>query len=134
MRELSGDECRQRLMKRAFVGRLAFVDAGAPMVLPVNYLADEHTVTFCTSSGRTLKAIQSGERVAFEIDDIRPLHHTGWSVVVTGTAREVTEPADLELLKRGPLKSWAVGSDAVWIRIAIDSISGRELDQPEDED
>lgn len=134
MRELSADECRQRLMKSAFVGRLAFVDGGAPMVLPVNYLADERTVTFCTSSGRKLSAIQSGERVAFEIDDIRPLHHTGWSVLVTGTAHEVTDAAELDALRRGPLKSWAAGPDAVWIRIAIESISGRELDQPEDQD
>jgi uncharacterized protein len=134
MRELSADECRLRLMKSSFVGRLAFVEGGEPIVLPVNYLADESTVTFCTSSGRMLSALQDGARVAFEIDDIRPMHHTGWSVLVSGTARQVSDPGELETLKRGPLKSWAAGPDAVWIRIAIESITGRELDQPEDDD
>ena len=37
-------------------------------------------------------------------------------------------------LTRRPLKSWAAGPDPVWIRIAIESISGRELDQPEHDD
>ena len=121
-------------MKGAVGGRLAFVEGGAPTVLPVNYLADERTVTFCTSSGRTLSALQSAARVAFEVDDIRPMHHTGWSVLVIGTAAQVTDPAEVEALRRGPLKSWAAGPDAVWVRIAVESISGRELDQPEDQD
>ena len=47
-------ECLDLLQYRSFVGRLGFVATGRPMVLPVNYLADEDAVGFCTSEGTAL--------------------------------------------------------------------------------
>ena len=125
--ELSRDECVRLLQFGSYVGRVAFVAGGRPLVLPVNYLAEDASVVFCTSPGSELSALGSGADVAFEVDDSRPLYHSGWSVLVRGTARAVTEEADLERLRLGPLKSWAVRHNPQWIRITIDEISGRRL-------
>ena len=35
-------------------------------------------------------------RVAFEVDDSRRVYHAGWSVLVTGMAREVTDERELD--------------------------------------
>jgi len=125
--ELARQECLHLLQTQAYVGRAAFVVEGRPMVLPVNYLARDDGIVFCTGEGTKLAALQHGAPVAFEIDASRPLYATGWSVVVQGTAREVTDEAELELLHRGPLASWADPSPEHWIRIEIEQISGRRI-------
>lgn len=129
LRELSPEECHERLQGHAFVGRLAFVSDGRPQILPVNYIADGESITFSTGPGTKLSALAGGGPVAFEVDDSRPLYHSGWSVVVTGTAREVTDQHEVTALAHGPLRSWAVESGARWVRIAIETISGRELEE-----
>ncbi|HEX6488293.1 MAG TPA: pyridoxamine 5'-phosphate oxidase family protein [Candidatus Dormibacteraeota bacterium] len=128
VRELSVEECHDLLQHHGFVGRLAFVVDGKPQIVPVNYLANEASVTFCTQPGTKLSAVAAGAEVAFEVDESRPMRHSGWSVVVTGTAREVTDPEELTALRHGPLKSWAADPSARWVRIAIDSISGRAIE------
>jgi uncharacterized protein len=96
-------------------------------VLPVNYLAEDDGVFFCTARGTKLSALNGGAEVAFEVDSSQPLYHSGWSVLVNGTAEEVTDSAELDRLRRGPLKSWAVASSQHWVRISIDTISGRKI-------
>ena len=104
-----------------------FVVDGRPMVLPVNYLAEGGSVVFCTAPGTKLSNLREGAAVVFEVDASRPLYNSGWSVLVQGMAREVTDPRELDLLRRGPLKSWATPSSEHWIRISIDEISGRRI-------
>ncbi len=126
-RELSREESLQYLENKSYVGRVAFIAGGRPTILPVNYLAEAGSIVFCTAAGGTLSALGGGAPVAFEVDSNRPLFHTGWSVLVHGTARAVTEPEEVVRLQRGPLRSWAVAAPAHWIRISIEQISGRRL-------
>jgi nitroimidazol reductase NimA-like FMN-containing flavoprotein (pyridoxamine 5'-phosphate oxidase superfamily) len=93
----------------------------------VNYLAEAEGIVFCTAPGTKLSALAGGARVAFEVDASRPLYHSGWSVLVLGSAHEIVDPAQLERLRYGPLKSWAVRPSDHWVRISIDDISGRRL-------
>ena len=102
LHNLSRKECLELLQYHSFVGRLGFVLDGRPMVLPVNYLADEEAVVFCTTEGTTLSAVGEGSEVAFEVDESHPLERSGWSVVVRGTARVVTDPGEIDALRRGP--------------------------------
>jgi nitroimidazol reductase NimA-like FMN-containing flavoprotein (pyridoxamine 5'-phosphate oxidase superfamily) len=124
---LTRDESLQLLQDKSFVGRVGFMTDGHLMVLPVNYLAEEDAVFFCTAQGTKLSALHSGAEVAFEVDSSQPLYHSGWSVLVNGTAEEVTDAAELDRLRRGPLKSWAVAASQHWVRISIDTISGRQI-------
>jgi uncharacterized protein len=124
---LSREESLQLLQDKSYVGRVGFLDDGRLTVLPVNYLAEDDAVFFCTAQGTKLSALNGGAEVAFEVDSSQPLYHSGWSVLVNGTAEEVTDAAELDRLRRGPLKSWAVAASQHWVRISIDTISGRKI-------
>lgn len=125
--ELPREECLQLLQRESYVGRVGFIVEGRPMVLPVNYLAEKDSVVFCTAPGTKLSHLASGAPVAFEIDASRSLYESGWSVLIQGVAHEVVDEHELELLRRGPLKSWATPSSEHWIRVSIDEISGRRI-------
>jgi len=127
IQKIGEEESRELLRTKSKLGRVGFVVDGKPMVLPVNYRADEDSVVFCTAEGTKLSVLKDGAPAAFEVDGSRSLYHSGWSVVVQGTAREVTDPVELEELRRGPLKSWATPAGEHWIRISIDQISGRRI-------
>ncbi len=124
---LSRAEALELLQGHAYVGRLGFIVEGRPMILPINYLADDDTIVFCTEPGTKLSAVGDGAPVVFEVDDSRALYHAGWSVVVSGIAREVTDPTELDGLRRGPLHSWATHATEHWVRISIDEVSGRRI-------
>lgn len=112
------------LQYESFVGRVAFVADGDVQLRPVNYLADERGLVFCTTPGSVFAAVAAGAPVVFEVDSSQPLHHSGWSVIVRAQAAEITDASELALLRRGPLKSWAVSPDEKWIRLDIQEISG----------
>jgi nitroimidazol reductase NimA-like FMN-containing flavoprotein (pyridoxamine 5'-phosphate oxidase superfamily) len=129
LHDLNRKECLELLQYHSFVGRLGFVLDRRPMVLPVNYLADEDAVVFCTSEGTALGAVGEGHQVVFEVDESHPLERTGWSVVVRGTASVVTDPGEVEALRRGPLHSWVTRAPERWVRITIEEVTGRRLGQ-----
>jgi uncharacterized protein len=117
-------ECMRLLQYESFVGRLGFVIDGVVELRPVNYLADERGLVFCTTSGTVLGAVSSGTAVVFEVDANQPMDHSGWSVIVRGTASEITDARELEYLRRGPLRSWVVSPGERWVRVDIEQISG----------
>ena len=61
---LSKEECLRRL-GTASVGRVAFVDQGEPVILPVNHGMDGEAVVFLTAPGSKLVAADSELPVAF---------------------------------------------------------------------
>jgi nitroimidazol reductase NimA-like FMN-containing flavoprotein (pyridoxamine 5'-phosphate oxidase superfamily) len=95
------------------------------MILPVNYVASKDAIVFCTLPGTKLSAVGAGVEVVFEVGESNPEYHSGWSVIVRGMAREITDHRKLERLRRGPLRSWAVRSTEHWVEISIDELSGR---------
>lgn len=125
--QLSKQDCLELLQTKSKLGRVAFIADGRPMVLPVNYRADADSVVFCTSEGSKLSHLSGGAPAAFEIDTGRSATRSGWSVVVQGTAEEVTDEDELYELRHGPLKSWATDVSEHWIRISIEEISGRRI-------
>jgi nitroimidazol reductase NimA-like FMN-containing flavoprotein (pyridoxamine 5'-phosphate oxidase superfamily) len=125
--DISRSDALDLLQRHGFVGRVAFIVDGRPMIMPVNYLADSDALVFCTGEGTKLSTLRGSAAVAFEVDDSRPMDHSGWSVVVEGTASEITDPEELQRLRRGPLRSWAVRPTAHWIRVTYEQVSGRRI-------
>lgn len=80
------------------VGRLAIIEGGQPLILPVNYAMDGEVVVFRTGPGSKLRASRGGPG-CFEIDGIDRDRRSGWSVVVRGRLEGVTS-TDLPLLDR----------------------------------
>lgn len=115
------------LLSRASLGRIAISVDALPTVLPVNYRLVGEDVVFRTTSGSKLNAATSGAVVAFETDDIDRLSHQGWSVVVTGIAREVTDPAERVALDRARIPHWADDTATHYVSISTEMVSGRRL-------
>jgi nitroimidazol reductase NimA-like FMN-containing flavoprotein (pyridoxamine 5'-phosphate oxidase superfamily) len=122
------DECI-RLLATQEVGRIGFVDHGAPDVLPVNYALDGDAIVFATATGAKFWAAERAQ-VAFEVDATDPIAKTGWSVVVHGQAQEVTTLDAPDLLRRVRelrVDPWAGGDRPHLVRIAPRTISGRRV-------
>jgi uncharacterized protein len=124
--ELTKGECF-RLLTREHLGRVAAVDDRGPVVFPVNFVLDRHTIVFRTDEGTKLDAACRGSRVALQIDGTDAAARTGWSVLVRGEAVEVTDPAELARLRRLPLQPWAPGAKIHYVRILPAALTGRRI-------
>jgi uncharacterized protein len=125
------DECL-RLLATAAIGRVCLSRGALPTVLPVNFVVTEGGIVFRTSSGAKLEAAAAGNVVAFEADDIDLFSRTGWSVVVTGMARELTGPEELDWARALPLSSWGVADTDRYVCISTELVTGRRLPSPQD--
>ncbi|WP_055712940.1 pyridoxamine 5'-phosphate oxidase family protein [Streptomyces torulosus] len=126
-RVLDRQECL-RLLAKVPVGRVVYTRRALPAVLPVNFALDsDDAVLLCTSAGSDLVRAIDGVVVAFEGDEFDPATRSGWSVVVTGRADVVTDPAEHERLSRSGPASWMPARNEVFVRIASEMVTGREL-------
>ena len=116
------------LLASATLGRLGISLGALPVVLPVNFRLVGERVVFRTSSGTKLDAATSNAVVAFEVDDFEPVSHAGWSVVVTGEARAVTDPAELAELEQARIPRWAPAAGDRIVAIPTTMVSGRRID------
>jgi len=123
---LSVAECRQ-LLEQGSVGRVAITVGAVPAVLPVNYRVLDGDVVFRTAQGTKLDAAVRNAVVAFEVDQVDPLYHEGWSVLVVGVAREIPPGPERDRALALPLEPWAPGERTHVVRIATELISGRRI-------
>ena len=123
---LERDECL-RLLGTATLGRIGVSSGALPTVLPVNFRFDGRRILFRTGVGTKLDAATQNAVVAFEVDEIDAIAHTGWSVVVRGVARELADPDELLEAQRPPLARWASGEDHRVVAISPEIVSGRRI-------
>ena len=124
--ELTRAECFE-LLASEHLGRVAMTDDLGPVVFPVNFILDGHTVVFRTEEGTKLHAARRRSRVCFEVDRADAAAHTGWSVIVRGEVTEVTDPAELARLGELPLRAWAPGARDRYVRILPSVLTGRRI-------
>lgn len=106
------------------VGRVAFVDRGEPMILPVNHAVVGHRVVFRTFPGSLLHEALMREPVAFQVDGFDTGERTGWSVVVRGVA----DLAERDGLRELDLRPWADTVDRDdWVEIRAEEVTGRRI-------
>ncbi len=128
LRTLERDECFERL-RGSVTGRVAYVVDGMAVIVPVNFALVDADIVFCTSKGSKLAWLGLRHRLAFQVDDTRPASREGWSVLIHGSAHEITDPNELDALRRGPLQPWVQPPDEHWVRIVVEAISGRALER-----
>jgi hypothetical protein len=119
-------ECLRLLRTHAF-GRVGISTGGLPSILPVNYQAVGRHILFRTGHGSKLEAATRNAVVAFEVDSVDPMDHSGWSVLAVGVARDLTDvlldvPFDPTTIPR-----WAAGDDDRVVVIAAEMLSGRRM-------
>ncbi|MFI2201944.1 pyridoxamine 5'-phosphate oxidase family protein [Streptomyces sp. NPDC020192] len=121
-----------RLLGSVPLGRVVFTRQALPTVRPVKHVLDGGDIVIRTCeatalTSRTRQAAGTGVVVAYEADAIDPDTHLGWSVVVTGYARLVTDPAELARI-RGMVTPWVPqhGMDQA-VRIRPELVTGVRL-------
>jgi len=124
--ELTKAECFE-LLAGEHLGRVAVADDHGPVVFPVNFVLDRHTVVFRTEEGTKLHAAIRGSRVCFEADRTDQAARTGWSVIVRGEITEVTDPDELARLRELPLQVWAPGTRDRYVRVLPAVLTGRRI-------
>lgn len=114
------------LLRGRTLGRIGVVIASEIMIFPVFYAVADRTIVFRTAPGTKLDAAVLGTSVAFEVDGTAP----GWSVVVHGHAREITEHAEQVRAGTHLGDGWPAGERDHLVAISIERISGRRLPEP----
>jgi nitroimidazol reductase NimA-like FMN-containing flavoprotein (pyridoxamine 5'-phosphate oxidase superfamily) len=126
-RALDRQECL-RLLAKVPVGRVVYTRHALPAVLPINFSLDaDSSVLLRTSPDSDLVRAIDGVVVAFEADEFDATTRSGWSVVVTGRATVVTDPAEHHRLSETGPTSWMPLREAVFVRIESEMVTGREL-------
>ncbi|MFD5916686.1 pyridoxamine 5'-phosphate oxidase family protein [Kitasatospora sp. NPDC058201] len=120
-----------RLLGRAPFGRIVFTVSALPAIRPVNHLLVDDVIVIRTHDGAALTTVaqggdDAGVVVAYEADAIDPSTRLGWSVVVTGFARPVTDPSLLARY-RGLLSPWVNASMDHTVAIRPDLVTGYRI-------
>jgi nitroimidazol reductase NimA-like FMN-containing flavoprotein (pyridoxamine 5'-phosphate oxidase superfamily) len=126
--ELDRSECLRLLLAHA-VGRVGVAIDGQPHIVPVTYAADTSgDVVFRTGPDTVLTKADLA-RVAFEIDGVDEQARAGWSVVIHGSGREITDDDDqrARFLRQKLGESWAPGPRPRWFVIFPGEVTGRRL-------
>jgi nitroimidazol reductase NimA-like FMN-containing flavoprotein (pyridoxamine 5'-phosphate oxidase superfamily) len=130
-RELSREESLRRLAGVG-VGRIVFTHQALPAIRPVNHLVDDGLVIIRSHAGATLLAALDTV-VSYQADSVFPDDRIGWSVVVTGVARQLNAADAIERYER-LLRPWAPREKDHVIRIQPELVSGFSLQEGENED
>ena len=85
-----------RLLASVAYGRVVFTLNALPAIRPVNHLVDDGQIIIrtrlTTAISAAVRSAGAGLIVAYEADSFDHESRSGWSVVVTGHARAVTDP------------------------------------------
>ncbi|MEU6772301.1 pyridoxamine 5'-phosphate oxidase family protein [Streptomyces sp. NPDC046759] len=124
--ELTPAECRALLGSHG-VGRLAVPTATGPVIVPVNYSVVDGAIVFRTVLGAT-PSLAAGRQAAFEVDRIDDAFSQGWSVLIRGDARTVTDPREQRRLTEQAYSApWTGGERDLWVRIEPHAVTGRRI-------
>jgi hypothetical protein len=124
---LSSEECEAHLADGG-VGRFVFLAPQGPVALPVNFCFLDGDVVFHTRAAGLLAAA-AGSTVSFEVDHIDDAMSEGWSVLITGRARLVDNPAEIDQLANLGVEPWPGGRRDAVMRVETQAISGRVIHQ-----
>jgi nitroimidazol reductase NimA-like FMN-containing flavoprotein (pyridoxamine 5'-phosphate oxidase superfamily) len=111
------------------LGRIGFTSKALPVIRPVNHIVDDGSIVIRSHEGAAIMSAAhpaEGAVVAYEAEAIDLAGHLGWSVVVTGVARLVTDPDEVARYRR-LLRLWADGKADDVIRISPELVTGLRL-------
>lgn len=124
---MGSDECLA-LLRTASIGRVAVTIGAVPAVFPVNFgVLEDGGIVFRTGTGTKLDAAMRNAVIAFEVDEVDPMYHEGWSVLVVGVADELRDPERMVLASELPLVPWAPGARDHIVCLHPEVVSGRRI-------
>lgn len=123
---LPPDAC-WKLLDSTAVGRVAFVDAGEPVILPVTHSVHGHSIVFRSGAGSKLEAAAMSHPLAFEVDGWDEDRRAGWSVLARGVGETVYDDEEIESFGGGAEPWLQAAADGTWVRLRVDEVSGRRI-------
>lgn len=120
---LTPAQCRAHLGGGG-VGRVIFHASRGPVAFPVNYRFSNNEVFFNTTV-KAARELESQPLVGFEIDRIDDAFSEGWSVIVTGSARQEDNPEQLVEHAAHKTRPWAGGARGAVVAITVAEVTGR---------
>jgi nitroimidazol reductase NimA-like FMN-containing flavoprotein (pyridoxamine 5'-phosphate oxidase superfamily) len=124
--ELTPAGCRE-LLAPGGVGRFLFVTDRGPVAIPVNYRMLGDDIVFRTSQSGSVAAAVRQPLVSFSVDRIDDALAEGWSVLASGEAAVLPDPAGRAVAARLRIEPWAGGQRNLFIRLTPREITGRRI-------
>lgn len=124
VRELTAAESWRRL-SGVSLGRIVFSMRALPAIRPASHLVDEGDIII-RGHPETPVGNAAGQVVAYEADEFDPGAHLGWSVIVTGLATAIDDPAEtarFDVL----LRPWVRRAASALVRITPEILTGYEV-------
>jgi nitroimidazol reductase NimA-like FMN-containing flavoprotein (pyridoxamine 5'-phosphate oxidase superfamily) len=121
------EETCWHLVAQEVVGRVAFIHDFELWILPVNSAVVGGRVVFRTSDDSMLRAAGDNSLVAFEADHADRVNETGWSVLVRGRLRDVTDKPETGAWHDLTVRPWLPGPRNRRMVIEPSAISGRMI-------
>ena len=123
---LERDECVRRLEAHG-VGRIGVVAHGGVAIFPVNYVVAGDSIVVRVRQDGVIEKGTHSAAVAIEIDHADSVYHEGWSVLVQGHCEHVSDPDEIAALDHLPLLPWGGSERDLYLRVAMESVSGRHI-------
>lgn len=127
VRELAATDA-MKLLGTVRFGRVVFSRYALPTIRPVNHLVIDDIIVI--HAGHATSLTPDRQVVSYQADTIDHRTHTGWCVIVTGPAEEVTD-TDTCSRYRALLQTLIPGSHDHLIAIRPDIITGVEYLHPD---
>lgn len=125
---IGAEECRA-LIRPGGVGRVVFVERRGPVALPVNFRTLDDDVVFRAAPSDSLVSAMGQGPISFEVDHIDEALAEGWSVLLSGQAHVVVDPAELEQVRALGVVPWAGGERDAHVRLVAEATTGRRIRQ-----
>jgi hypothetical protein len=116
------------------IGRIVYSRYAMPAIYVVNFKLDGRDPVFRTRKGSMFGAGVAESVVAFEVDRIDEAERDGWMVTFLGRAKLITDPAEQARLAGLGVEPWAPGERNWFIKIATETVIGRRIPHPHDDD
>ena len=124
---LDEDECWE-LLGSVRVARVGINVDGRIDVLPINHTVIDGHIAWLSGTGTKLGIAAAEAPIALEADQIDEDTKHGWSVLVHGTARIVTDDDVKQRLFDAETSPWAAPDQrTIWIEVADPVLSGRRV-------
>ncbi|MGW6394975.1 helix-turn-helix domain-containing protein [Streptomyces sp. NPDC055103] len=131
MEDIGEAECWE-LLDGHGVGRIALEGRDGLMVIPVNYQVVDGDIVFMTAEDSPLaRASASGAEVAFEEDHLDEAFSQGWSVLLVGPARTVSDEIFVRRIKDAVhSEPWAGDGRDTVVTLSPRRVTGRRIQVP----
>lgn len=117
----------EALVSPGGVGRVAFHEPRGPIAIPVNFRVLDGDVVFRTAPSAALLQCLDDGPISFEVDHIDEALSEGWSVLFSGQAHVISDPAERQMAMEAGVAPWAGGDRDVYVRIVPDDVTGRRI-------